>query len=184
MGLWLAWQVGGQIATGRNAKSIMALAAMGLAAVRRGYCDTAWNWRSGFYLFLVWLLFEDLPRKYLGNATILFFGKDILAGVVYISFFVALRKHKEKLFRPLFLLPLFLFAWLAAAQIFNPNTPSILYGLLGFKMYFYFVPLMFLGYSLIRDEEDLRKFLVVNALLASRDFRFWESPRQFSGTAS
>src|ERR1700730_11478054 len=25
------------------------------------------NWRSGFYLFLVWLLFEDLPRKYLGN---------------------------------------------------------------------------------------------------------------------
>jgi len=164
LGLWLAWQVGGQIATGKM-QSIM-LAAMGLAAGAVAIAILR-NWRSGFYLFLVWLLFEDLPSKYLGNATVLFFGKDILAGVVYISFFVALRKHKEKLFRPLFLFPLFLFAWLAAAQIFNPNTPSILYGLLGFKMYFYYVPLMFLGYSFIRDEEDLRKFLVVNALLAA-----------------
>jgi hypothetical protein len=162
LGLWLAWQVGGQIATGQM-QSIM-LAAMGLAAGAVAIAILR-NWRSGFYLFLVWLLFEDLPRKYLGNATVLFFGKDILAGVVYISFLVALRKRKEKLFRPLFLLPLFLFAWLAAAQIFNPNTPSILYGLLGFKMYFYYVPLMFLGYSFIRDEEDLRKFLLVNALL-------------------
>jgi hypothetical protein len=164
LGLWLAWQVGGQIATG-EVQSI-ALAAMGLAAGAVAIAILR-NWRSGFYLFLVWLLFEDLPRKYLGNATVLFFGKDILAGIVYLSFFVALRKRKEKLFRPLFLLPLLLFAWLAAAQIFNPNTPSILYGLLGFKMYFYYVPLMFLGYSFIRNEEDLRKFLVVNALLAA-----------------
>ena len=25
------------------------------------------NWRSGFYFFLIWLLFEDLVRKYMGN---------------------------------------------------------------------------------------------------------------------
>ena len=164
LGLWLAWQLGGKIAEG-DIQSLL-LAAMGLAACAVAVAILR-NWRSGFYLFLVWLLFEDLPRKYLGNGTALFFGKDILVGIVYISFFVALRKRKEKLFRPLFLLPLFLFAWLAAAQIFNPNSPSILYGLMGFKLYFYYVPLMFLGYALIRHEEDLRKFLVVNALLAA-----------------
>jgi hypothetical protein len=164
LGLWLAWQVGGQIAAG-DLQAIV-LGTMGLAAFAIGVSILR-NWRSGFYLFLVWLLFEDLPRKYLGNATVLFFGKDILAGIVYISFFIALRKGKEKIFRPLFLMPLVLFAWLALIQIFNPNTPSILYGLLGFKMYFYYVPLMFLGYAFIRNEDDLRKFIVVNALLAA-----------------
>ncbi len=165
LGLWLAWQVGGQIATGELQSLI--LAAMGLAACAVAVAILR-KWRSGFYLFLVWLLFEDLPRKYLGNGTALFFGKDILVGFVYVSFFVALHKNKEKsFFRPKFLLPLALFAWLAAAQIFNPNSPSVLYGLLGFKMYFYYVPLMYLGYAVIRHEEDLRKFLVVNALLAA-----------------
>ncbi len=99
-------------------------------------------------------------------ARILFFGQDVLIGFAYVSFFVAYRKGREKLLRPTFLIPLALFAWLAAAQIFNPNSPSILYGLLGFKLYFYYVPLLFLGYALIRNEEDLRKFLVVNASLA------------------
>jgi hypothetical protein len=40
-----------------------------------------------------------------------------------------------------------------------------LYGLLGFKTYFYYIPLMYVGYALIRGDEDLRKFLVVNAAL-------------------
>ena len=39
------------------------------------------DWRTGFYLFIVWLLFEDFVRKYMGNSTALFFGKDFLAAV-------------------------------------------------------------------------------------------------------
>ena len=105
--------------------------------------------------------------KYLGNGTALFFGKDILAGLVYLSLFVTLRRRREQTFRPLFLLPLAVFVWLGAAQIFNPNSPSVVYGFLGFKLYFYYIPLMFVGYALIRSEEDLRKFLIVNAVLVS-----------------
>src|SRR5713226_3181119 len=37
------------------------------------------SWRNGFYLFLVWLLFEDLARKYMGNNMVVYFGKDFLA---------------------------------------------------------------------------------------------------------
>jgi hypothetical protein len=164
LGLWLAWQVGGRIANGDMQSLVFAaLGAAGCVAVVAIFRD----WRSGFYLFLFALMFEDLPRKYLGNGTALFFGKDVLIGIVYISFLLSVRKHKEKLFRPKFMFPLILFVWLAAAQIFNPNSPSILYGLLGFKIYFYYVPLLFLGYAFLRHEEDLRKFLLVNALLAA-----------------
>ena len=124
------------------------------------------NWRYGFYFFLVWLLFEDLVRKYLGNGTLLFFGKEILALVTYVSLFVAIRKGKEKVFHAPFLLPFSIFVWLGVVQIFNQNSPSMVYSLLGFKLYFYYVPLMYVGYALIRNDEDLRKFLVANVSLA------------------
>ena len=79
---------------------------------------------------------------------------------------MAIRRHKENTFRPPFLLFFSLFLWLGVLQIFNQNSPHILYGFLGFKVDFYYVSLMFLGYALIRDDADLRKFLVTNALLA------------------
>ncbi len=124
------------------------------------------NWRSGLYLFLIWLIFEDLPRKYLGNNMIVYFGKDVLAGVTYISLFLALRRGRAQSFRPTFLLPFGLFAGLGLIQVFNPNSPSILYGLLGLKLYFYYFPLMFVGYVLVRNEQDLTKFLFANLLVA------------------
>jgi hypothetical protein len=161
--LWLAWEIGTEIVSGNTTS--MTFFGLGLLA-----CVVAVsilrNWRSGFYLFLGWLLFEDLARKYLGNGTALFFGKDILAALIYVSFAMTLLKGKQKTFRPLFLLPLLVFVWLAGVQIFNQNSPSIVYGLLGFKLYFYYVPLMYIGYALIRTDEDLQNFLVVNCVAA------------------
>lgn len=126
------------------------------------------NWRFGFCLFNVWVLFEDFVRKYMGNGPALFFGKDILALFIYGSLTFAIISKKEKKFQPPLLLwfPLSIFAWLAAFEIFNPNSPSILYGLLGFKIDFFYVPMMFVGYALVRNREDLRKFLAGNAVLA------------------
>ena len=119
------------------------------------------SWRVGFYLFVVWLLLEDLIRKYLGNNMVIYFAKDVLAGLTYLSLFIAIRRGKAKLFRPPFLLFLSLFFWLAALQIFNPYSPSVLYGVLGMKLYFYYIPLMFVGYALIRDDRDLWRFLII-----------------------
>jgi hypothetical protein len=164
LAIWAAWQIGGKIAAG-DLRSIE-IVTLGFAACVIAVVVLR-NWRKGFYLFLVWMLFEDLARKYLGNGTALFFGKDILVLLVYCSLFLAIRKGSEKRFHAPFLFaPLVLFIWLGAAQIFNPNSPSLVYGLLGFKLYFYYLPLMFVGYALIRDDEDLRKFLTVNVALA------------------
>ena len=163
-GLCAAWEIGDWIAA-ENLTPI-AFVAFGIAAFVVALTILR-NWRLGFYFFLVWLLFEDLIRKFLGNNMGIYFAKDMLVGLVYISLYIEIRKGRAKTFRPPFLVPLSLLLWLGAIQIFNSNSPHILFGLIGFKVYFYYVPLIFVGYALIRSDEDLRKFLVANGILAA-----------------
>ena len=125
------------------------------------------NWRNGVYLFLVWLLFEDFARKYLGNNMAIYFAKDVLVAVVYLSFFLAYRRKEVKSFRPPFLVPLLLFVWFGAMQVFNPASTNIIYGILGMKLFFYYIPLLFVGYALLNSETELRKFFFVNLALAA-----------------
>jgi hypothetical protein len=123
------------------------------------------NWRNGLYLFLVWLLFEDFARKYLGNNMAIYFGKDLLVLVVYLSFYVALRRQKVPAFRPPFRIPLLIFFWFGVMQAFNPGSTSIWFGPLGLKIYFLYVPLMFVGYALVNSETELRRFFTLNMVL-------------------
>jgi len=124
------------------------------------------NWRQGLYIFFGWLFLEDFVRKYLGNNMAIYFAKDFLVVLIYISYYSERRRQKQTVvFRPPFLVPLLIFFWFAAAQVFNPGSTSVFYGLLGLKLYFLYVPLMYLGYALIDTEADLRKFFMFNALL-------------------
>jgi len=123
------------------------------------------DWRRGLYLLLGWILFEDLFRKYLGNNMAVFFAKDALAIVLYISYFAARRDRLLKGFKPSFFIPLLIFIWFGVIQMFNPASTSIFYGILGMKVYFFYIPLMFIGYSLIESEIDLRKFFTFNAII-------------------
>jgi hypothetical protein len=124
------------------------------------------NWRNGVYFFLIWLLFEDFARKFLGNNMAIYFAKDFLALVVFISFLAAIRRKEVTSFRPPFLGPVLLFVWFGVLQVFNPASSSIWYGLMGFKIFFYYVPMVFLGYALINSEAQLRRFFTVNMVLA------------------
>jgi hypothetical protein len=145
----------------------------GLALVAMGFVGCVFviailnNWRNGLYFFLAWLLYEDFARKYLGNNMAIYFVKDFLLLVVYLSFFAAFRRKKAISFRPPFLVPLLLFVWFGAMQIFNPASTHIVYGLLGFKLFFFYVPLLFVGYALLNSEDELRRFFFVNLILAS-----------------
>lgn len=120
------------------------------------------DWRSGVLLFLLWVLFEDLARKYLGNSMVVFFAKDLLVGVAYLSFYFAKRRRQVEIFKIPFLVPLGLFVALAVIQIFNTWTPSVLYGILGLKIYFFYAPLMLLGYAMMDRPADLERFLIIN----------------------
>src|ERR1700687_3805511 len=78
------------------------------------------SWRNGLYFFITWLLFEDFARKFLGNNMAIYFAKDFLALVVFISFLAAARRKEVTSFRPPFLAPLLIFIWFGVIQIFNP----------------------------------------------------------------
>jgi hypothetical protein len=125
------------------------------------------NWRNGVYLFFTWLLFEDLARKYLGNNMAVFFAKDILVAIVYLSFYIAVRRKKTvKIVRPPFFVAVMLLVWFGILQVFNPASSTIVYGLLGVKLFFWYMPLYFVGYALVNSEADLRRFFRLNVLLA------------------
>lgn len=128
------------------------------------------NWRTGSFIFFAWVFFEDLARKYLGNNMAIYFGKDVLVATVYLSFFLAYRRKQVQFFRLPFRVPLLLFLWFGVLQVFNPASTSFFFGLLGLKLYFYYVPLLFIGYALIKSESDLQRFfpfLMVLTLLVS-----------------
>lgn len=125
------------------------------------------SWRKGLYFFLAWLLFEDLARKYLGNNMAIYFAKDVLLLIVYIAFFIEYRrKGVDSEWRlPSLPVAVSILIWFGALQVFNPGSNSIFYGLLGFKLFFYYVPLFFVSYSLITSEAGLRKFFHINIAL-------------------
>lgn len=127
------------------------------------------NWRHGVYCLLAWLLFEDFVRKYAGNNMAIYFVKDILTAVVYLSFFLAYRRRDKDLVvaRPPFLPVLLVFIWFGAIQVFNPGSTSIFFGLMGMKLYFYYTPLFLIGYSLFNSEKSLQRFFYYNLGLVS-----------------
>jgi hypothetical protein len=165
VGLGALWFLANSITAGDFQTALLFGAAVtALAVVGKTLSD----WRSGVYLFMVWLLFEDFIRKYLGNSMSIYFGKDVLIGATYVALLMSrLRGDDKERFRPPFKYALAMFVLLGVAQVFNPGSPSLWYGVLGLKLYFYYLPLMFVGYALLRSESDLQKFLFVNAGLAA-----------------
>src|SRR5215469_128808 len=154
--LAIIWELAAWIVAGSNQMLIMfGLSLVVLAIVVHILND----WRKGVLVFLIWLLFEDLARKYLGNSMVIYFAKDFLVAVAYLSFYFAKRRKEVEIFKPPFLVPLGIFFALAAVQTFNPSSPNVLYGLLGLKLYFYYIPLMFLGYALLQHPADLDRLL-------------------------
>jgi hypothetical protein len=159
-----AYEVSGYVLSG----DLSGLALIGMAFVGAAFVVAMLNnWRNGLYFFLAWLLFEDFARKFLGNNIAIYFAKDFLAAVVYLSFFVAYRRKDKDAqnFRPPFRAALLVLVWFGVMQVFNPASTSIFYGILGIKLYFCYIPLLFVGYALINSEAELRRFFYVNLSL-------------------
>jgi hypothetical protein len=124
------------------------------------------DWRPGLYILVAWILIEDFVRKYVGNNMATFFAKDVLAILLYISFFWTIRTKRLQRFKIPFRVPLLLFFWLCLMQVFNPASPSLWYGILGLRINFFYVPLIYVGYAFIEFEEDLQELLsFVSALI-------------------
>ena len=162
--LVIAYKISDYIVSGDNTS----LALVGMACVAAVVVLIVLNnWKNGLYLLLAWILFEDLARKYLGNNMGIYFAKDFLLAVVYLSFFVSWRQRDRGIdtFRPPFLVPLLAFVFFGIIQVFNPASTSIFYGLMGIRLYFLYMPLLLVGYSLVDSERALQRFFFVNLSL-------------------
>jgi len=116
------------------------------------------DWRRGVYMLMTWILFEDFARKFLGNNMAIYFVKDLLVLILYLSFFRSRAVRRVGVFSIPFRLSLLVFFWFAFLQVFNPASTSIFYGILGIKVYFLYVPLIYVGYTFVHSQEDLLRF--------------------------
>lgn len=119
------------------------------------------NWWLGIVAFSIWLAFEDLVRKFMGNRMIIYGVKDIIVLMVYVNYFL-IAWRREKVLKNSLKVPLLLcFGW-ALVEALNPNLDNFLVPIVGLRMTFFYVPLLFLGYAIAADEMRLKRFLTLN----------------------
>ena len=127
------------------------------------------RWRQALEAALVMLVIEGAVRKWLlpGAQDLVYFAKDALLIGVYVGFW---RERSRLRLRvevpPAITLALAVSAGFGALQILNPALPNVLVGLLGYKAYFLYVPLLWVVPAAFRTDRELARFLKRYLLLA------------------
>jgi O-antigen ligase len=127
------------------------------------------SWRLSVILALVYLPIEGIFWVALYPHTApAALAKDFLFVIpAYIGFFYSYMKSKQNFVFPGFpLLPVVLLAGLVIVEIFNPLLSRLLVGLVGAKVWLFYIPMAFLGYQLIRSRSDLDRLLNIMCLVA------------------
>ena len=127
------------------------------------------SWRLSVFLALAYLPVEGLLWVALYPHTApAALAKDFLFVIpAYIGFFYWCMKSKRNFVFPGFpLLAVVLLAGLVIVEIFNPLLEPLLVGLVGAKVWLFYIPMAFLGYHLIRNRSDLDRLLNVMCLVA------------------
>lgn len=137
-----------------------------------GIAAAVWSirrWRLAVQVGLVLVVLEGAIRKWLlpGSQDLVYFAKDVFFLGAYVGYFrhrpeLKLRYPQETLLYG----ALVMGAAVGLLQIFNPLLPNMLVGMLGFKAYFFYVPLLFVVPAVFPDDLALARFLKRYVLLA------------------
>lgn len=120
------------------------------------------RWRLGVQAALVLLVLEGAIRKWLvpGSQDLVYFAKDALLIGCYLGFLTSPARHRvTALVPPAIVACLVGGAAIGALQIFNPTLPNVLVGLLGFKAYFLYAPLLWVLPAAFATDVELARFL-------------------------
>lgn len=140
--------------------------------VMAGIAAIGWSirrWREAVHMALVLVIFEGAIRKWFvpGAQDLFYFAKDVFLLGAYAGF---LQSPARRLYRPpeapLLYILLTAGMFFGALQVFNPNLPNLLVGILGFKAYFFYVPLIFLLPAMYQTDQELARMLRRYLLLA------------------
>jgi len=127
------------------------------------------NWRWSVYALLVYLPFSGIPSILAyPHTAVPVLAKDFLFVLpAYLGFAAyVLGRRSQVVFDGA---PLGLFALLVLlvlGQALNPSLPNHLVGLIGVKIWLFYIPLYFLGYHLVEGRKDLFRLLGILSLAA------------------
>ena len=145
--------------------TLLALGAFGAVII------IAWsysNWRAAVKVAFVAVLVEGAVRKWVfpQGQELAYFLKDVFLFGAYLKFFFApdtdLRAMQLRIPGSIILL----LCAIVAFGAMNPNIGSVLLALYGLKIYFMYVPLLFMMPYLFRTREELLRQLIWYVLLA------------------
>ncbi len=128
-----------------------------------GAAGFAWSmrrWRLAVQAALLLLIVEGAIRKWLlpGAQDLVYFAKDALFFGAYIGCFRS-RAPRPYPQAPMLYAGMAFAAALGLLEIFNPRLPNLLVGVLGFKAYFLYMPLLFVIPEVFPDGAALARFL-------------------------
>jgi hypothetical protein len=161
-----------------------------LAALAAAALYAARSWRKGLLLALVLVVIEGAIRKWIapGAASYVYFGKDLVLLGVYFGYLRdGGRRRFDVVVPPPLVVALGATLAIALLQMFNPRLPSLLVGVLGFKAYALYVPLLRVVPAAFRDEgalaAALRRYLWLAVPVGLLAFaQFFSPPESFLNT--
>lgn len=139
-------------------------AATGLLAIRFP--------RRALVGLLLWLLLEgELRRRVPALDTTLLLAKDVWIAALYVALLLHAFKSRRRLIprvmKPpmlVWLVPLLL---ISVMQVFGTHSPGITTGILGVKIYFFYIPLAFVVAWWTTSARDVKRLLRVFAVMAT-----------------
>ena len=116
------------------------------------------DWRWGIYGLLLYIPFSGIPSHLMyPNTAPAALAKDFLFVLpAYCGFLLQAMMRRQSI-----AVPGAPVAWMAVlagivlVQVFNPNLPNLLVGLVGLKLWLLYIPLFFLGYHLVSTKRQL-----------------------------
>jgi hypothetical protein len=118
------------------------------------------RWQRALQVVFYLVVVEGALRKWVfpGAQDLIYFGKDALLVGIYIGYMRAQGRYRPAKASLLYAC-LGLGAGIGLLEIFNPALPNILVGILGFKAYFFYVPLLFVLPAAFPTDLALARFL-------------------------
>ena len=143
-----------------------------LLIVIAGFAAMGWSfrrWREAVHVALVLVIFEGAIRKWFvpGAQDLFYFAKDVFLLGAYAGFLQSSARRRSQVpTSPVLSALLVVGMFLGVLEIFNPNLPNLLVGILGFKAYFFYVPLIWVLPAMYRTDQELAVALRRYLLLA------------------
>src|SRR5262249_19009476 len=125
-------------------------------------------WQRALFGVFVLLVFEGALRKWAfpGAQAQIYLVKDAILLAAYLGFLLDSRRKRPEP-KGIGLIKIILivsFVW-SCIEVLNPNSPSILVGLMGLKLYFLYVPVAFILPHAIKSREHLlpliRRYIIM-----------------------